>query len=297
MEQFRNIGVIGREGNGVAETLKRLIDFLQARELGVVLDEAVSELLPGHSLRVSSRRMIGEVCDLIIVVGGDGSLLGAARTLARHNAPVLGVNRGRLGFLTDISPDDIETQVGAVLDGHYRLEKRFLLDVEVLRDGEPVGRGDALNDVVLNSGTSGHMMEFELFIDGEFVYRQRSDGLIIATPTGSTAYALSAGGPIMHPRLDAVAIVPMFPHTLSSRPIVIDGKSEIKMVVGRSNIVHPPVTCDGQVKITSQPGDVIYVRKKPHKLRLVHPLDHSFYASCRDKLGWGAHIGKEESDD
>ncbi|MBU0538018.1 MAG: NAD(+)/NADH kinase, partial [Gammaproteobacteria bacterium] len=125
MEQFRNIGVIGREGNGVAETLKRLLQFLQARELGVVLDEAVSELLPEHSFRVSSRRMIGEVCDLIIVVGGDGSLLGAARILARHNAPVLGVNRGRLGFLTDISPDEIETQVGAVLDGHYRLEKRF----------------------------------------------------------------------------------------------------------------------------------------------------------------------------
>jgi NAD+ kinase len=242
MEQFRNIGVIGREGNGVAETLRRLIEFLQVRELGVVLDEAVSELLDDHDLRVSSRRMIGEVCDLIIVVGGDGSLLGAARTLARHNAPVLGINRGRLGFLTDISPDEIETQVGAVLDGRYRLEQRFLLDVEVLRDGEPVGRGDALNDVVLNSGTSGHMMEFELFVDGEFVYRQRSDGLIIATPTGSTAYALSAGGPIMHPRLDAIAIVPMFPHTLSSRPIVIDGKSEIKMVVGRGNVVHPPVT-------------------------------------------------------
>ena len=296
MEQFRNIGVIGREGNGVAETLKRLLDFLLARELGVVLDEAVSELLPEHSLRVSSRRMIGEVCDLIIVVGGDGSLLGAARTLARHNAPVLGVNRGRLGFLTDISPDEIESQVGAVLDGQYRLEKRFLLDVEVLRDGSAVGRGDALNDVVLNSGTSGHMMEFELFIDGEFVYRQRSDGSILATPTGSTAYSLSDAGPIMHPRLDAIAIVPMFPHTLSSRPILIDGKSEIKMVVGRNNVVKPPVTCDGQVKITSQPGDVIYVRKKPHQLRLVHPLDHSFYASCRDKLGWGAHIGKEDSD-
>ncbi|CAA0087125.1 NAD kinase [Zhongshania aliphaticivorans] len=296
MEQFRNIGVIGREGNGVAETLVRLVEFLQMRELGIVLDEAVSELLPEHNLRVSSRRMIGEVCDLIIVVGGDGSLLGAARMLARHSAPVLGVNRGRLGFLTDISPDEIEAQVGSVLDGHYRLEKRFLLDVEVTRDGEPVGRGDALNDVVLNSGTSGHMMQFELFIDGEFVYRQRSDGLIIATPTGSTAYALSAGGPIMHPRLDAIAIVPMFPHTLSSRPIVIDGKSEIKMVVGRNNVVRPPVTCDGQVKITSQPGDVIHVRKKPHKLRLVHPLDHSFYASCRDKLGWGTHIGKEDTD-
>ena len=297
MEQFRNIGVIGREGNGVAVTLKRLLDYLQQRELSAVLDEQIAGLMSGHGLRVCSRRMIGEICDLIIVVGGDGSLLGAARTLARHNAPVLGVNRGRLGFLTDISPDEIESQVGGVLDGHYRLEKRFLLDVELMRGGERVGKGDALNDVVLNSGTSGHMMEFELFVDGEFVYRQRSDGLIISTPTGSTAYSLSAGGPIMHPRLDAIVIVPMFPHTLSSRPIVIDGKSEISMVVCDCNTAQPPVTCDGQLRMTSQPGDVITVRKKPHRMKLIHPLDHSFYASCRDKLGWGAHLPAGDDDD
>ncbi|QQD20098.1 NAD(+) kinase [Spongiibacter nanhainus] len=303
MEQFRNIGVIGREGNGVIETLGRLLAFLEARNLKVVLDQELAQLvpvtqpIPNERVGVSPRKMIGEVCDLIIVVGGDGSLLGAARTLVRHSVPVLGVNRGRLGFLTDIWPDEIESQVGPVLDGQFRLEKRFLLDVEVQRDNEPVGRGDALNDVVLNSGTSGHMMEFELFVDGEFVYRQRSDGLIVSTPTGSTAYSLSAGGPIMHPKLDAIAIVPMFPHTLSSRPIVVDGSSEIKMVVGRSNVVEPPVTCDGQVRLTTKPGDCIYVRKKRHKLRLIHPLDHSFYASCRDKLGWGGHLPREDSDD
>lgn len=297
MEQFRNIGVIGREGNGVAETLRSLLGFLQRRGLTAVLDEQVANLTVDHELRICSRRMIGEICDLIIVVGGDGSLLGAARTLARHNAPVLGVNRGRLGFLTDISPDEIEAQVGAVLDGNYSIEKRFLLDVELVRDGERVGKGDALNDVVLNSGTSGHMMEFELFIDGEFVYRQRSDGVIISTPTGSTAYSLSAGGPIMHPKLDAIVIVPMFPHTLSSRPIVIDGKAEITMVVCDNNSAQPPVTCDGQLKMTSQPGDIIRVRKKPHKLKLIHPSEHSFYASCRDKLGWGAHLPAGDLDD
>lgn len=285
MSEFRNIGVIGREGNGVVETLQRLLDFLGQRGLKVVLDEHVSELLPAHEHQVYPRRAIGEHSDLIVVVGGDGSLLGAARSLARHNTPVVGVNRGRLGFLTDISPDELESTLGAVLDGHYSLEKRFMLAVELWRDGERVGRGEALNDVVLNSGTSGHMMEFDLYIDDEHVYRQRSDGLIIATPTGSTAYSLSAGGPIMHPCLDAIVIVPMFPHTLSSRPIVIDGKSEIKMLVCDQE-VHPPLTCDGQVRITAEPGDVISVRKKPHKIRLIHPLDHSFYASCRDKLGW-----------
>ncbi len=290
MSEFKNIGVIGREGNGVAETLQRLLDFLVARKLNVVLDEQLADLLAGREFDVSPRRAIGECTDLIVVVGGDGSLLGAARSLCRHNTPVVGVNRGRLGFLTDISPDELEQSLGAVLDGHYSLEKRFMLSVELLRNGERVGRGEALNDVVLNSGTSGHMMEFDLFIDGEHVYRQRSDGLIVSTPTGSTAYSLSAGGPIMHPRLDAIVIVPMFPHTLSSRPIVIDGKSEIKMVVCDRDL-HPPVTCDGQVRITAEPGDSVIVRKKPHKIRLIHPLDHSFYASCRDKLGW--NVSKE----
>jgi NAD+ kinase len=296
MEEFRNIGVIGREGNGVADTLQRLLDFLISRKLKIVLDEQVADLLHEHSFEVRPRRSIGEHCDLIVVVGGDGSLLGAARSIARHNTPVVGVNRGRLGFLTDISPDELEAQLGGVLDGQYRMEKRFLLSVELSREGECVGRGEALNDVVLNSGTSGHMMEFDLYIDGEYVHRQRGDGLIIATPTGSTAYSLSAGGPIMHPCLDAIVIVPMFPHTLSSRPIVIDGKSEVKMVVCDRDAVHPPVTCDGQVRITATPGDVITVRKKPHKLRLIHPLDHSFYASCRDKLGWGGHMVKERDD-
>lgn len=291
MESFRNIGIVGREGNGVAETLQRLVRFLQSRELTVVLGDEIAPLMQANDLRVSPRKMIGELCDLIIVVGGDGSFLGAARTLSRQPAPVLGINRGRLGFLTDISPDELETQIGSVLDGNYTLEKRFLLNVEVKRNGEPVGVGEALNDVVVNSGTSAHMMEFDLYIDGEFVYRQRSDGLIISTPTGSTAYSMSGGGPIMHPKLDAIALVPMFPHTLSSRPIVVDGKSEIKIVIRTDNKIPAPVICDGQEVIPTHPGDVVYVRKKPHKMTLIHPSGHSFYASCRDKLGWGGKLG------
>ncbi|HUH36981.1 MAG TPA: NAD(+) kinase [Spongiibacteraceae bacterium] len=291
MEPFRNIGIIGRDGTGVVESLQRLIEFLSARHLNIILGDVVAALLPEHQLRVCPRKMIGEICDLIIVVGGDGSLLGAARTLARHNAPVLGINRGRLGFLTDIAPDEIEQRVGLVLDGQYRLEQRFLLDATVKRDGEPIGVADALNDVVVNSGTSAKMIEFELFVEGEFVYHQRSDGLIVSTPTGSTAYALSAGGPIMHPRLDAIVLLPMFPHTLSSRPIVVDGNSEIKLIISDTNQGVIPVTCDGQVNMTAQPGDAVYITKKPHKLRLIHPLDHSFYASCRDKLGWNRRPG------
>lgn len=285
MDTFRNIGVIGREGRGVRETLNRLLPWLQQRCESVMLGEPVAAMTD-FDLRVCSQRMIGDSCDLVIVVGGDGSLLGAARELAASGTPVLGINRGRLGFLTDISPDDVEQQIGAVLDGKYTLEKRFLLDVELHRGGEVVGIADALNDVVINSGTSAQMMEFELTIEGEFVYRLRADGLIVSTPTGSTAYSLSAGGPIMHPRLDALLISPMFPHTLTSRPIVVDGKSELKIRIGGDKPIKPPVTCDGQVELKGRVGDVIYVRKKPHKMKLIHPLEHSFYASCRQKLGW-----------
>jgi len=222
-----------------------------------------------------------------VVVGGDGSMLGAARALARHKIPVLGINRGSLGFLTDIKPDELEVKVAEVLEGRFLEESRFLLEAEVRRHGEAIGQGDALNDVVLHPGKSTKMIEFELFIDGHFVCSQKADGLIIATPTGSTAYSLSAGGPIMHPKLDAMVIVPMYPHTLSSRPIVVDGNSELKIVVADDLPIYPLVSCDGQNHFTCAPGDTITVAKKPQKLRLIHPLDHNYYEACRTKLGWG----------
>ncbi|RRJ84627.1 NAD(+) kinase [Aestuariirhabdus litorea] len=292
MEQFRNVGVIGRLGGAeVVDTLIRLLEYLDKRDLNIILEQSLVAVLPERNLQSGSYKMLGEVCDLVIVVGGDGSLLGAARELARSNVPVLGVNRGRLGFLTDISPDEIDSLIGEVLDGRYILESRFLLDVQVKRNGEPTGQGSALNDVVLNPGKSARMIEFELYIEGQFVYSQRSDGMIVASPTGSTAYALSAGGPIMHPKLDAMVLVPMFPHTLSSRPIVVDGNSEIKIVIGADNEVFPQVNCDGQEIITTRPGDTVTIHKKPHKLKLIHPLNHNFYEICRSKLGWSSRPG------
>lgn len=292
MDEFKTIGIIGRESDEVGESLQALIDFLASKGREVILGENIAPMVTNTDLQAVSRKKIGELSDLVIVLGGDGSLLGAARMLARHNVPVLGINRGRLGFLTDILPDEIEERVGAVLNGEYTLDKRFLLNVVVKRDNELIGKAEALNDVVVNSGTTAQMIEFDLYIDDEFVYRQRSDGLIVSTPTGSTAYSLSGGGPIMHPKLDAVVLVPIFPHTLSSRPIVIDGNSEIKIVIHRDNDFHPPVTCDGQVHLTALPGDTLYITKKRHKLKLIHPLDHSFYASCRDKLGWSTRLGE-----
>lgn len=291
MAEFSTIGLIGRMGGDkTVYTLTRLIKFLERENKHVLLDDMLTRDLPSHHCEVASREQLGQRCDLVIVVGGDGSLLGAARSLAKYKVPVLGVNRGRLGFLTDISPEEIEDKVAEVLAGKFMIESRFLLDMAVTRNGKPVGQGDALNDVVLHPGQAIRMLEFELYIDGQFVYSQRSDGLIISTPTGSTAYALSGGGPIMHPRLEAIVLVPMNPHTLSSRPIVVDGNSEIKILVGDHNTVNPHVTCDGQIHVVAEAGDEIHIHKKPHRLQLIHPLNHNFYETCRSKLGWGSHL-------
>ena len=291
MAKFINIGLIGRRGSAqVIDTLKQLKGFLINKGYKVILDSETGGALPGHGLQESSKSMMGEICDLVIVVGGDGCMLGAARALAKSNVPVLGINRGHLGFLTDISPDNFESKVIEVLDGKYTSEKRFLIDGFVDRDGVTVETGSALNDIVLHRGKSVRMIEFELYIDGHFVYSQRSDGLIISTPTGSTAYSLSGGGPIMHPKLDAVVLVPMFPHTLSSRPIVVDGKSEIKIVIGPNNELYPQVSFDGQNNTILSPGDAFYVRKKIHQLHLIHPENNDFYDTCRSKLGWGTKL-------
>lgn len=289
---FRNIGLIGRLGSTrVVDTLKRLIRLLETRGHHVIIEDRTATVLLNHGHVEASRRTMGQLCDLVIVVGGDGSLLGAARTLCHSGTLVLGVNRGRLGFLTDISPDELEARVGEVLDGRYEVEERFLLDAELYREGSLVGSGDALNEVVVHPGKAVRMIEFELFIDGQFVYSQRSDGLIIATPTGSTAYSLSGGGPIMHPKLDVVTLVPMFPHTLSSRPIVIDAASEIRIHIGETNQTYPHISCDGQTRAVSKPDDVLVIRRKPQRVQLVHPLGHNFYEVLRSKLGWSNRLG------
>ena len=295
MDNFRNIGLIGRLGSkAVIDTLKELIRFLDDRGLNVILDQTIAEVMPGHSQQVCNQKMMGEICDLAIVVGGDGSLLGAARSLAQSKIPVIGINRGNLGFLTDIPPHDFEEKLGQVLSGQYTVDSRFLLDVEIKRGGEPIGEMTALNDCVVHPGKATRMIKFELYIEGQFVYSQKSDGLIVSTPTGSTAYALSGGGPIMHPKLDALVLVPMFPHTLSSRPIVVDGSSELKLVISEDNKTYPAISCDGQLNQSLAPGDSITIRKRSHKLKMLHPRDYDFYRTCREKLGWGTKLGEQE---
>lgn len=296
MSEFTTVGLIVRRNSDRAVySLQRLIRFLQDRERAFVLESDTAEHLNGLGLideatRTVSLSELGHHCDLVIVVGGDGSMLNGARALVESQVPLLGVNRGRLGFLTDITPDDIEQKVGEILAGHYSREERFLLAVEVYHRGRLVSAGPALNDVVLHPGEFIRMLEFDLYVDNHFVTSQRSDGMIVSTPTGSTAYALSGGGPILHPRLDAIGLVPMNPHTLSSRPMVVPGDSDIKIVVGEHNSTHPQITCDGQIHFKAHPGDEVCIRKLEHQLTLIHPANHNFYERCRSKLGWGGHL-------
>lgn len=283
---FRNIGLVGRPGKyAVVETLETIYHELIARGLHPVFDVDTAQLGPFGNVQTCNRSQLGEVTDLVIVVGGDGSLLHAARALAKSGTPVVGVNRGRLGFLTDISPADVLAKLGQVLDGNYVFDQRFLLETEIRSRGQVTYRDIALNDVVLHSGKSVHMIDFELNIDGHYVYRQHSDGLIVASPTGSTAYALSGGGPIVHPNIDAIVLVPMHPHTLTSRPIVVGGNSEIKILI-RDNQTQPMVSSDGQQSVSLSVGDWLHVKKHPFKLTLLHPPGYDFYAACRTKLRW-----------
>lgn len=293
---FRNIGLIGRpDKSSVVETLCLIHDHLLSLGLHPVFDAQTAELVPYKNTQTVSRALLGEVVDLVIVVGGDGSLLHAARALVKFNTPVMGVNRGRLGFLTDIKPTEVIFKLDQVLKGEFQLDRRFLLEMEIRSKGETIYDAIALNDVVLHSGKSVHMIDFELNIDGQYVYRQHSDGLIVSTPTGSTAYSLSGGGPIVHPGMDAIALVPMHPHTLSSRPIVVGGHSEIKLLI-RENRVLPMVSADGQHSVSLNEGDSLHIRKHPFKLNLLHPPGYDFYMSCRTKLGWNQDFDSFQQD-
>jgi NAD+ kinase len=296
MTHFSTLGLIGHLNNERAVySIKRLIRFLQKRQKQFVLEASTAESIDDKNLvqaaqQIAEMDALGQLCDLVVVVGGDGSLLRAGRALAQYQVPLLGVNRGRLGFLTDILPDHIENKVNDVLNGKYISESRFLLDMQVKRDQAVIATASAMNDVVLHPGKFVHMLQFEIYVDGDFVTSQRADGVIVATPTGSTAYSLSGGGPILHPKLDAIALVPMNPHTLSSRPMVVPGGAQISIVVGEHSRALPMVTCDGATHAEVQTGDAIVINKKPQLLELLHPEDYNFFERCRSKLGWGGHL-------
>lgn len=287
MSLFGRVGILARMDNPqILDTVKKVLEYLIQNKIKAVLEENLSSMMPGIDVETVPVKSLGSFCDLAIVVGGDGSLLGAARALCNDNVPILGINRGTLGFLTDISPQTLEAELDAIFAGEFFEEKRFMINAKITRQNKPSGEGHALNDIVLHPGKSARMIRFDMYIDNQFVMNQKSDGLIVATPTGSTAYALSAGGPIMLPKLDAIVLVPMHPHTLSNRPIVIDSSAKIRIVISESNLTYPSVSCDGQVHITAAPGDEIHIDRRDEYIRLIHPKSHDFYDVCRTKLGW-----------
>lgn len=289
---FNVIAIIGKPRDQQAiQTHRDLFHWLSSLGYQVFIDDRLSAILNDvPEEHFSGLVELGEKADLAIVVGGDGNMLGAARILSRFNTRVIGVNRGNLGFLTDLNPEDFQHSLKAVLDGAYIEEERFLLEAEIRRHGQVKSHNAALNEAVLHPGQVAHMIEFEVYIDESFAFSLRADGLIVSTPTGSTAYSLSGGGPILSPSLNAISLVPMFPHTLSSRPLVVDGNRRIKLLVSPDNRGTQEVSCDGQVSLPVSPGDEIHIYQSPNRLRLIHPKDYSYYHVLRNKLGWSSKL-------
>lgn len=286
---FKTIALIGKyKTPEIAESLLRLATFLAEQGVTVVLDSLTAgHINPNPYRTLALDQMKGEV-DLAIVLGGDGTMLNIARTLAPFGIPLVGVNQGRLGFLTDLSLDSMRRSIGAMLQGELVTEQRMLLTAGVMRQGAEIFSSQAFNEVVVHRSNVSSMLEFEVRIDGDYVYTQRADGLIVSTPTGSTAYSLSAGGPIVHPSLNVMTLVPVCPHTLSNRPIVVSGESKIEILMHRTEDVR--VRYDSHTNFDLHLNDTLVVTRYPDPVRLLHPVGHSYYHTLREKLLWNKSL-------
>ena len=284
---FKSIALVGRRKTiGVERALFLLCAYLQKLGVNIVLEQETAQLFTfTAAYPVVTKENLSSFCDLVIVIGGDGSMLSVAPFAAQQNLPVLGINLGKVGFLADVHPDELE-KITTILSGNYCEEQRSLLQMQVFAGDKIIAADVVLNDVVLSSGIATKLVEFTLSIDNDCVCDYRSDGLIIATPTGSTAYALSGGGPILHPDLEAVVIVPMFSHNLSSRPIVIKNTSAIDILVATGNQDSLYVSCDGRENVTVPPAARVRLDKAAMQLRLVHPEDYNYFTTLRNKLHW-----------
>lgn len=286
---FPTVALIGRhQDTGLDAPLRVMADMLIQAGRQVLIDADTAKNTGLTDYPIAPLKAIGETASLAVVMGGDGTVLGAARTLAPYGVPLVGINHGRLGFITDIPLQESQNALSRIIEGNYRAEDRMLLEGSVWRGDQKMYSAPALNDVVLNRAGRGGMIEVRVELDGAFMYSQRADGLIIATPTGSTAYALSANGPILHPGLDAMVLVPVAPQTLSNRPIAIPGSGVLSMTLTASGRVETgaSVHFDMQTWSDLQPGDRILVQRAPFTARFVHPEGYSFFATLRRKLHW-----------
>jgi NAD+ kinase len=283
--RIHTAGLIGKyRSRDVAESLPQLAAFLHDRGVRVIIEESTAASIGASEYETGGYETIGADADVAIVLGGDGTLLFAARQLAEYGVPLVGVNQGRLGFMTDIAREDMLIGIERLLAGQFSVESRVMLEAEVWRNGERVFRNLALNDVVVNKGDPGRLIEMKVEVDDEFVYFLRADGMIVCTPTGSTAYALSANGPILHPRMQGIAIVPLCPHALSNRPIAISDESriDITLVAPFDGRIH----FDGQARFDGRAGDCVRITSATSRATLLHPPGYDYFAMLREKLHW-----------
>jgi NAD+ kinase len=291
--QFKTIGIIGKHSDPrIAETISKLYQFLKKKKISVIVDSKSAKLLDNATIKSSPLDSLAPICDLVIAIGGDGTFLTAVRAIVEHDIPLIGINLGRLGFLVDISPEQMYSKLDNILSGQYLEEKRYLLQTKIVRNQEIIHQEKAVNEVVIHRWITPSMIEIVTHIDGVYLNSQRSDGLIISTPTGSTAYSLSAGGPILHPSLNALVLVPLSPHTLSNRPIVIDDSSEIEISFCQTKQINALVTCDHLEIPKVLISDKIIINRIPKPITILHLEDHDFFHILRKKLNWssGYHI-------
>ena len=285
---YNTIALVVRPNTaGIEDSVRDVLGFLQGGGYSVVFETETAAHLNMPEIPSMSPQGIGEKADVAIVMGGDGTMLGIARQLAPFEVPLIGINQGRLGFMTDIPLEGMLPVLSKILAGQHKAERRTLLEGRVLRDGKPIHIGLAVNDVVVSRGAGAGMAELRVDVDEHFMYNQRSDGLIVSTPTGSTAYALSAGGPLLHPTLGGIVLVPIAPHALSNRPIVLPDSSEIVIEIMRGRDIT--VNFDMQTFASLQAQDRIHIRRSPHTITFLHPEGWSYYNTLRNKLHWNEY--------
>ena len=287
-QPFKSIAIIGKYMNQNAlqqmqNDLADLARHLRAKKIQVWIEENTAKYAELSGFSTAPLATIGSNVDLAIVMGGDGTMLSVARSLIDNNIPLVGINRGRFGFLTDLRAEDMLGAVDRVLSNRYQIESRMLINARVMRGGKVIQQGLAFNDVVIKGGL--RLIEIAVEINGNFVHKQRADGLILSTPTGTTAYALSAGGPILHPSLEAIAIVPISPHTLSNRPIAVNSSSLIQITMIQTD--DGQLSYDGQFQMLLESGDRVLVQRADKQVKLLHPSEYCYFDMLRNKLNWG----------
>ncbi|HUH40380.1 MAG TPA: NAD kinase [Castellaniella sp.] len=286
---FKTVAIVGRyQDSGLDAPLRALAQTLRSAGSKVLIEADTGRNTGISEYPLASFEEIGTRADLAIIMGGDGTMLGAARRLATSGVPMIGINHGRLGFITDIPLGNADEAIASILNGAYLTDERILLEGRVMRGSQEMYSGLALNDVIINRAGRGGMIELRVQFNGAFMYSQRADGLIIATPTGSTAYALSANGPILHPQVKAVVLVPVAPQTLSNRPITLPDDGLLNITISALGRVESgaSVHFDMQTWSNCQEGDRIDVRRSPHRVRFLHPKGYSYFSTLRSKLNW-----------